>query len=330
MGSAVEQFREARWGILSHWLADRFGAAGSLIIGDQQELTPDQWNRRVDEFRVDALAAQLASVGAGYYFLTLGQNSGFYCSPNATYDRIVDREVSRLSRRDLVVELSDALAKHGIKLGIYLPSGAPDRDPLAVEKLQWRLQNGLPPAEHQRLPEFQGHWEAVIREWSERWGDKVFAWWIDGCYFVDAMYRHDEAPNFASFKAALQSGNPDALVAFNSGVEPNLPEIIALPGSGEDYTSGEISYSLPVPDFSTPAHPLNLGATITNAQGETAQRHLLTFLAGTWGSGEPRFSPGFVREYTALTNQAGGVITWDVPLNDDGTIADIYLEHLPR
>ena len=50
-----------------------------------------------------------------------------------------------------------------------------------------------------RLAEFQRKWEAVIREWSLRWGKSVSGWWIDGCYFADQMYRFDDEPNFASF-----------------------------------------------------------------------------------------------------------------------------------
>ena len=44
-----------------------------------------------------------------------------------------------------------------------------------------------------------------MREWSLRWGDKIGGWWIDGCYFADEMYRHPDAPNFASFTAALKA-----------------------------------------------------------------------------------------------------------------------------
>ena len=53
-----------------------------LLPGDTQGL------ERVDQFDVDALAAQLESVGAKYFVLTLGQNSGFMNSPNPTYEQV--------------------------------------------------------------------------------------------------------------------------------------------------------------------------------------------------------------------------------------------------
>ena len=49
----------------------------------------------VDGFDVERLAEQLESVGARYYLITIGQNSGYYLSPNATYDRFVGRAPGR-------------------------------------------------------------------------------------------------------------------------------------------------------------------------------------------------------------------------------------------
>jgi len=46
----------------------------------------------------------------------------------------------------------------------------------------------------------QRHWEAVCREWSLRWGDRVSRWWIDGPYDA-AAYSHPDEPNYRSFPA---------------------------------------------------------------------------------------------------------------------------------
>src|SRR5204863_4242045 len=112
------------------------------------------------------MAQQLQAVGAGYYHISIGQNSGYYLSPNATYDRLTRISPSKLSRRDLVADLATALGRRGIKLMVYLPSGAPAGDRAAREALKW--QNGPGPFPNR---EFQRNWEAIIREWSERWGN---------------------------------------------------------------------------------------------------------------------------------------------------------------
>ena len=74
------------------------------------------------------IARQVQSVGAGYYQISLGQNSGYYLSPNAAYDRLTGIQPSKCSRRDLVADLYEALHKRGIRLMVYLPSGAPAQD----------------------------------------------------------------------------------------------------------------------------------------------------------------------------------------------------------
>lgn len=55
-----------------------------------------------DAYGVEALATQVASTGAAWLMFTLGQNSGYFCSPDAMYDGLVEQRPSRLSERDLI------------------------------------------------------------------------------------------------------------------------------------------------------------------------------------------------------------------------------------
>ena len=238
---------QARWGVFTHYLA------GTVASGDHTSV--EQWNRIVNDFDVKGLADQLVTVGARYYFITLGQNSGFYCAPNPTYDKYTGIRPSKCSTRDLVSDLYDALAPKGITLLVYLPSGAPDRDPVAVKALGWkrgqfpfyRVKEYGPIERNRGLIDFQRKWEGVVADWSRRWGTKVAGWWFDGCYYPHEMYLHPDPPNFASFAAAARAGNPDSIVAFNSGVIPqNHPAIkpdceLTSRTPHEDYTAGEVS-----------------------------------------------------------------------------------------
>ena len=312
----TDWFRDARWGALSHYLADQASAT------TDSGMTVDAWNRRVDSFDVHALAEQLASVGARYYYLTLGQNSGFYCSPNAVYDAIVGRQPSRCSRRDLIADLHRALHPKGIKLLAYVPAGAPFNDALAVEKLQWQWGFDGPAGTYygpqrtsKRLAEFQAMWEAVLREWAQRWGDKLAGWWVDGCYFNNEMYNFPEPPNFQSLTAALRAGNPDAIVALNPGLQ--VPVI--CPTEYEDYTAGEIDSVFPVAMAQRRPFERWVGAD---------QFHILSYLGEWWGAGRPRFPVEFVIGYTKLVNAREGVVTWDVPLQPDGRIPQPFVEQL--
>jgi Alpha-L-fucosidase len=292
--------RDAKWGVMTHYLADW------IADRERTETNVERWNEMIDNFDVERLAEQLASIGAGYYLITIGQNSGFYLSPNATYDRIVGAEPSKCSRRDLVADLSGALHARGIPLLVYLPAGAPGGDRVAVTALDWRRGPN-------RNREFQLSWEAVIREWSTRWGDRVVGWWFDGCYWPNSMYRQPEAPNFASFAAAARAGNPRSIVAFNPGVYARSLSITPH----EDFTAGEINDPARI-EF----------MRIEDGRRDGTQLHILSYLGQTWGRGEPRFTAEQIVRWSHNVWANGGAVTWDVPIATDGSIAQPFVAQL--
>ena len=295
------------------------------------EVSVDDWNARADGFDVERFADQLAQCGAGYCIFTLGQNRGYFCSPNQTYDGFVGRQPSRCSRRDLIADLMGALGQHDIKTIVYMPGSAPAMDRQAVEALKctpawdagkWQLKPGsyINQGVDERLSEFQRNWEAVIREWSCRWGDGVDGWWFDACCYADIMYRHDDAPNFASFAAAARAGNPASIVTFSDGLKAAPERCSAV----EDYTAGEIGNALPISaEPWTPRNQLVVAGCV-----DGAQYHVLTYLGEYWGRGEPRIAKGLARSYTEHINNLGGVISWDVPVTPTGLIPDVFVEYL--
>ncbi len=299
-------FRDCRWGMLACYLAD---SASNL----QPTLLPvSDWNARIDAFDVDGLARQLAEARVPYFVITLGQNSGFYLSPNATYDRIVGINPSKCSHRDLIADLARALSARGIRLMAYLPGMAPASDAIAKARLE-----GEP---DERMTALQRNWEAVVREWSLCWGRALSGWWIDGPYNADA-YRHPDAPNYRSFAEALKAGNSDSLVAFNNGLRTPLYSMTEY----EDYTPGEIERDMTVapgnvPDFSRLA---NYERFLNNAQ-----LHVLTIMGEWWGKGPVRFPDELTIGYTKFINSRGGVVTWDAPLTTAGLIDPEFLPQL--
>ena len=310
MGHRTDRFRDAGFGVFCHYLADT--ASNSAPT----ELSSEDWNRRVEGFDTAAFADQIEGAGARFCFLTIGQNSGFFCAPNETYDELVGIAPSKLSRRDLVSDVYEALHPRGIELLVYLPAGAPAADPVAVERLgwEWGFEGGWPGGWQtrtgKRLAEFQVKWEAIIRDWSTRFGEKVRGWWIDGCYFPDEMYRHPEAPNFESFAAALRAGNPQSIVAFNPGVK--YPIITMT--EHEDYTAGEINEVEKV--------------RCEGRRLEHAQWHMLSYLGETWGKGSPRYTDQQVIDWTRDIIEHEGVVSWDVPIGPGGEIPGEFLAQL--
>ena len=308
----------AKWGVMCHYLDS---PASSHVASPT---SPDEWNRRVESFDVAGFARQIQDLGADYLIFTLGQNSGHFCAPNAVYDELVGVAASRLSRRDLIAEIADALAP-ATKVIAYLPSHAPAKHREAVLGLRctppwdagaWGLEKFWPDEldADARLSEFERHWEAIVRYWGETWGDKICGWWIDGCYFAETMYNHVEAPNFASLAAALRAGYSERIVAFNSGTAHPFARLAAE----QDYTAGEFSNRLPFADKWTPLESTTDGM----------QTHLLGFLGRYWGEGEPRFPDELVRGYTRALTARGVALTWDIPISAEGKLSPLFARQL--
>jgi hypothetical protein len=288
--------------VFTHYLAE-------IAISDEERRTVGEWNRVVEAVDVEALAAQAAQVGAGYYFMTMGQNSGYFLAPNPVYDEFVGRVPSRCAERDLIADLAAALRRRGIPLLVYLPSGAPDRDEVAGAALEWQAGDWNRKWDRDccpRLESFQRKWEAVIAEWSRRWGEQVRGWWFDGCYYTVAMYDYPEAPNWESFAGAARAGNPEAILAFNPGVYADLPGLTPH----QDYTAGEINDEFP---------------PCAGRWLRGLQWHVLTYLGPTWGQSPPRLSPAQVADYTAQALAHGGTVTWDLPPLPSGRLPEEFL-----
>jgi hypothetical protein len=279
--------RDAKWGVFTHYLVHIPSAPVP------PDMTPRQWNQWVDSFDTEALAGQFASVGVPYFFITIGQAGGYFCSPNDTYERTLGHNSGKLSRRDLVADLAASLGKKGIRQCVYLPGVGRRGD-----------------AENQAL------WQAAIREWSDRWGTTVQAWWIDGHYTTPDEYK--------AFTDAFKAGNADSLVSYNTGpVGMNRDQL--MPATEyEDYLAGECDYFLPTSGirvFDNKEYYLG-----PNISGD--QLHFLNFLGAWWGTGEPRFGTDLVLAWTRHVNSHGGTVTWDLPLSHEGHLAQNYLDQL--
>lgn len=279
--------KDARFGIFVHFLpgADTFPL--------------------VDDFDVEALATQLEEVGAGYFVITMYQNSGWFNAPNANYDKIAGYQTGeRCAKRDLILDLHKVLAPRNIKLLVYLTGQVPNRDPVAQKA--FGLEEG--PKDQKLSVEFAQKWAAVFQEWSDRYGDKVVGWWIDGCYkWCDFNEEIAEI-----YLKALHHGNPDAIVSFNPGVLK--PE-----WKTSEYTAGEINEPL-----------------VEKVEGrwkDGAQVQILTYLGTHWGSRENRFTEEQWSDWITSVHDAGGAVTLDVgPIwnKNDGPIGTIGPEQMNR
>ena len=312
----TDWFKDAQWGVSTRY----------LITDKDKGMSAEEWNKRVDAFDVPGLAKQLEATGCRYYVITLGQNSGHFCSPNAAYDKYAGIQPSKCSKRDLVADIHAALAPKGIKLMLYLPCQTPYGDPVAQKGF------GLPQgAKDQPIDEaFAKKWAEVIQEWSKRYGKNVVGWWFDGAYgtvssslpqgtnvvgrWFDGAYGGCRWHSFFNeaiariYADAVRSGNPDSITTFNSGIGMRKGT------DAEDYTAGEIN-----------------DAAWVECEGrwlDGKQWHMLSYLGPRWCASPPRFSDEAVIEMTRNIIKNEGVVTWDVPIQPSGLIPEPFVKQL--
>jgi hypothetical protein len=269
----TDWFKEARYGVFMHCLP---GSATQLS--------------QVKEFDVEGVAKQLEAMGARFFVLTLGQNSGYFNAPNAAYDRFTGYAAGeRCSSRDLPLDLDAVLRPRGIRLLLYLPCQVPNGDARAQKAF------GLPQgAKDQPIHlEFAAKWSEVIQEWADRYGDKVSGWWFDGGY----AHIHFNEAIAARYATAVKHGNPKGIVTFNPGVR------VVRHTQAEDYTAGELN------------EPLNVIPAERWLNG--SQWHALTFVGSTWGRRDTRYSSEQWANWVSAVVAHQGVVTLDMGPNWD-------------
>ncbi|WP_171649700.1 discoidin domain-containing protein [Paenibacillus phytorum] len=285
----------AKYGLFFHYLAGYNDITGSNIT---------QWNSSVNTFDVNAFANNMEAAGAGYVVLTLGQNSGYYNSPNATYETLAGYTVgAKTSTRDLPLDLYNALNAKGIKLMLYLPSNAPGNDSFAANNMGLTTKTS---GDWNVNSTFGDKWAQVIQTWADRYGDKIAGWWFDGYYSwngFDSTYAQ-------KYSSAVKHGNPNAIVSFNPGVSMKKNP---LAGDYEDYTSGELT---------------SFGAVPTSRWLEGLQWHMLSHLGSGWAGANKSFTDTYMVNYINSVNQNQGVVSMDAAIFRNGSLSPDQLNQM--
>jgi hypothetical protein len=202
------------------WMArGSFGVMTHYLFkpeGDTPAQRTANLNKTVARFDVDNYVRQIEETGADWVIFTLGQTTGYLCSPNAYLDA---RAPGHTPRRDIVMELAQKLHQKGKRLILYIPS-----EQNAEEFIQGALEYDKP-GHAERYFEF-------LREYAVKFGKLVSGWWFDSCSPHPDEY-------WQAWLTALRAGNPDTAVAF-SGAEFCCGGPVGPICKLEDYHAGEI------------------------------------------------------------------------------------------
>lgn len=309
MRNAQDKFYSRRWGVFFHYLYS--------TMGMHKEHDEYDWNEVVDSFDVETFASELHRMGAGYCFITLMQGSKHMLAPNRVYDEICGtKQGEACAKRDLVSDLYDALSKYNIDLCLYYTGDGPHRDSICGPKMGFYDME-----KRDRVSErFVQNWAAVLEEYSVRYGDKVKAWWIDGCY--DYFGYTDEL--LKPLHEAIKRGNPNAIVAFNNGellreevlsgqVEKKLKKWYC----NEEFTAGEdVDFTyIPKERFADGAQ-----AHILAPFGADGVKHEPDKSWMWWYQKGARYDNAYMKDYVKKVNDAGGVVTLELYIYPDGTL----------
>jgi len=331
--SSLDRFQSKKWGIFYHFLGGQDAEA---------------WNHRVDKVNVDLWAEQLAELGCGFMGITIMQCFRTMLAPNDTYNRITGfKPGEACANRDFIMDLSNALRKYDIDLMLYYTGDGPCRDSDNITNLAFGYTTHHFDTETKRwvyriepkyIPEsFVDKWTEVLGEYSERYGDRVFAWWVDGCYKY--MYSDDDTREryLKKFADAARTGNPDALITFNNGYwggthgqkgtdfEVNDPYTSS---KYDNFTPGEED-SLFKPPVSRYVDGVQWFAFYCNSfwwpheyrEPDAKDRSLLS---------HTRFTADEIYDHVKKVNDGGGIVMFDVSFVNDERIEPRIYEALSK
>jgi len=294
----TDWFRDAGVGVMLHFLKSAFVKEGGS----------NEWNDAVNRFDVERFAGDCQKAGAGFVMFALGQNDGYYCSPNAAYDSIVGVQPGELcSTRDLPADLFKALSKRGIRMMFYLPGNPPISNKMVDEKFQYTYGKDSPTSQFT-----QACWESVIREWSLRYGKRNSGWWFDGMYrggIIETRSDMNLEHNISTHTMAAKAGNFNSIVCYNYGVNS-----IQTNSPYDDYSAGEENNIGQLPE--------------SRWVVDGAQWFLFTYLGKWWGNGETRYKTDELASWAEKVFEKEGVLCFDIHADSTGAIVPAQIEQV--
>jgi hypothetical protein len=207
--------RNAVYGVAAHWTTETLPREGE----------PLAFAAAVDAFDAAAFAAQVAETGAGYVLFAATHAVHHLPCPHPEVDRLI---VGRTCRRDLVMDLADALVARGIGLMLYYNHGVQKR-PAGIQDPEWQAAAGA------FLPDRSLYYDNYCRivSWmGRRYGRKLIGWWFDSAWAFASSPQTD----WPRLTAAAKDGFPDRLVCYNTGIEETAFDPVT---PCQDYWAGE-------------------------------------------------------------------------------------------
>jgi len=305
------------FGMMVHWLVP-----GATAPERGEPITDPE--RAVDAFHIERFLEQFAESGADWLIFTVGQNTGFYASPNKVLEQLAGP--GHCSQRDLVLEIATGVARMGKRFVAYLPAEIEAQSAAMHKAFGWSPSDPTQAVFQQRYREF-------IRAYALKFGPLLSGWWFDGCYTWDVF--PNQYLDWTALAQAARAGNPDAALAFNDG---SFCIGITQPLTDEqDYLSGEVEVlrdgklRLGRGDDA----PLYLPES-RFVEGTRCQWHALTFIDAFWVHAKPGpmepplYDDDTLFSFVRSCKAVGGAVTLNAGIYQEGHISEATLAQLKR
>jgi hypothetical protein len=272
--ASAEWLSKAGYGLMFHWTSQSIGTNGTIKPFDQA----------VADFPLDQFVEMVAATGAGYVLFTVGHAQPYCPAPLSSWEKY---HPGKTTKRDLIAEMAQALNAKGIKLMCYFPTHVIGKYPKA---------SGT---------EFTQMTSDILKEFGERYGEKVAGYWFDGFYQCFEKYPDF---SFRDFFKVCKAGNSERIIAVNSWIYPNVTE-------WQDYWAGET------------ASPVALPVNGTNARGpgQGLRYQALLIMEPYWVQQKvempkPQFDAQKLGDYISQCMKNGGAVTINLGIYQDGSV----------
>jgi alpha-L-fucosidase len=297
---------KCRFGIGVHWTARTVPRSGP----------PLPFQKAVEAFKVERFVDSLVYAGADYLLFTATHALQMLPAPHPVIDKILP---GRTCQRDLLAELADALAAKGMPLLVYYNHSCNTKD-----DPPWEQAVGYHDPDKRR---FADNLLDIVGQLSERYRDRIKAWWFDSPYSLDTRGPHHSVTTDMSgfqfpweqFTVAAKRGYPARLVTYNAGVNETF-----LYTTHQDYWAGELV------DLQHPA------------QGRFLDNGLQWFgwtciEDRAWVHGQqdseippPLYADDDIAAFIRTCHSHQAPMTFNVGIYQDGTLAPASVEQLRR
>ena len=266
---------KAGYGLMFHWTSQSVGKDGAQ----------KPYAQGVDDFDVKRVAEMVEETGAGYVLFTVCHAQPYCPAPLSSWEKYFP---GKTTKRDLIADLAQALNAKGIKLMCYFPAHVIGKYPRASSL------------------EFTQMTSDIVKEFGERYGDKVAGYWFDG--FYQCFEKYPDFP-FREFFKICKAGNPNRVIALNSWIYPSVSE-------WQEYWAGETTNPVGLPVNGT-----------TQERGPGAglalpipADHGALLGAGQGGNAKTQFTAQQLGDYISQCKAKGGVVTINLGMYQDGTV----------